>query len=113
MGQEPLAVVLRCAHHATGSCSGVLELTGADGHALPPAPEPIVIEYVRVPEQPCASGQPEIATNDAFTHVIWLHPDSMFDAGSDLPAGDYDPPIAAFAQVARALAILAQPWKLI
>ena len=112
MGSPSLEVVLRCEHRPTGDWSGALHLVGADGHELPPSPDPLLVEYVVVPEQPIGPGSEELETNQTFTHVVWLHPQSVYDDGTQLGPEEYDVPIARFATVARALAELEAPWKL-
>lgn len=83
----------------------ILRATDVDGAEvpLPPSPDPLVFEVVRVPRQD---------VEEPFAAVLWLHARSYYDPGDQLPAEEYEIPPEAFCPAARALQHLEAPWKL-
>jgi hypothetical protein len=124
MGDNPtLHVELECRHRVLGSHYGVLVLERArslepeQALTLPPSDGVITLEYVRVPLQKNEfAGNDTMAMvgtwNDVFSMVLWLHPDAMFDDGTDLDPSEYEVPIESFRPVARMLKWFDSPWKL-
>jgi hypothetical protein len=47
-----------------------------------------------------------------WTCLLWLHPDSHFDDGTQLPLEDYEHPPSEFAPLVKVLKELEHPWKL-
>jgi hypothetical protein len=112
MGQEPLDVRLRLQRTALGSHSGQLAIERAidashQDLALPPSDGRIVLEYARLD-----SPQPGDSEDERWTFLIWLHPHSYYDDGTQLPTEEYDQPPAKFAAVVRVLQMIEHPWKL-
>lgn len=116
MGQAPLDVTLHARHQVIGSRSGalfIIDATDGEGRAvpLPPSDGAIVLEYAKVDEPQPAIELVGISA-DAWSVLLWLHPNSYFDDGSDLPADQYECSPDAFAPVVRMLRELERPWKL-
>lgn len=121
MGQPALDVAFALRHRVLGSHSGALVVETAQERGnpipLPPCDGPLVLEYARVPPQPskyAGSGTMAMvgASTDPWTLLLWLHPDVMYDDGTQLPPEEYDAPPDDFAPVVRALRELERPWKL-
>lgn len=104
----PLEVTFTCdplehsTHYDKLRICSARDAEGADV-PLPPADGALVLELIRIPEQ---------AVRDPFNAVIWLHPQSYYDPGDQLPVDEYDIPPERFRPAARALAYLENPWKL-
>ena len=117
-------IQLCCRHEALSASFGVLTLRAArsaEGEDIgllpPPSDGPVRLEYVRLPApQPVthlgSDMMAHAAFNEAFSLVLWTHPDAAFDDGTQLEPEEYDTPTERFAPVARALEALARPWKL-
>jgi hypothetical protein len=122
MGRAELDVMFECEHRLLGSHSGALLVANAricgESRPLPPSDGALIIEYVRVPEQPAplpgSASLPWSAGRwtDPYTLVLWLHPDAVYDDGSELAANEYEVPPEDFAPTVEAIRWLAQPWKL-
>lgn len=120
MGQQPLELVLALRRSVTESHSGALVVQSArtDGKAipLPPSDGPLVLEYARVPPQRSPrAGSGTMAMvgewTDPWTLLLWLHPEVMYDDGTQLGPDDYDCPPDDFAPVVKVLRELERPWK--
>ncbi len=113
MGQPELELTLDCEHRVVGSHSGALAITGArrgdEPVPLPPSDGRVIVEYVRVPPQPTEDEDDE---DETYTMVLWLHPQSYFDDGTELEASQYEVPPEQFRPVVDALKHLTSPWKL-
>lgn len=123
MGDDaPFEVTLSGRHLKRTAHHGVLAMdraAGKDGVALemPPSDGAILLEYVRVPvQEDTIPGNDAMAYagtwNDAFRAVLWVHPDAMWDDGTQLSPDEYEVPPERFAPVVRALKWIERVWKL-
>lgn len=120
--REPFVLEVALRRQATGSHSGALIVESAKqgdrAVPLPPSDGPIIVEYARMPQP-----QPEgISGSDTmyaagyrtsdWTCLLWLHPDSHFDDGTQLPPEEYEHPPSELAPLVKVLKELEHPWKL-
>lgn len=121
MGAPEQQIELRFRHRPQSEHYGAMWLEEArvsDRECpLPPSDGPICLEYVRVPRQQAQeAGNDTMAVaghwNEHFALVLWVHPNSYYDDGSELDPSEYEEGPEAFQPVVGALKWLNSPWKL-
>ncbi|MEO8702835.1 MAG: hypothetical protein ABI867_22515 [Kofleriaceae bacterium] len=108
MGQAPLVITFACAHRRPGMIRIESAASGETAVPLPPNPDGLYVQYVRVAAQP----DPFDQEADPFTMVAWLDPEAYFDDGTQLSIGEYEHPPESFKPAVDALVWLERPWKL-